>query len=194
MLLSSAYNAMRLCVCTQSCPALCEPVDCSLLGSSVLRVFQARILEWVAMTSSRGIFLTQRSNPSLLWLLPCRQILYRWAAREAPRCLLALWLKFTLRPDKFLLFSHLRKMSFPCQKKKKKRKKKFSFTNWLNPDLKTSLIAQVALRHMNHDVDTKFEIMKVKIKTRVYIKNSRTVLAEKNFLMLWKPKQLVNTN
>ena len=37
---------------------------------------------------------------------------------------------------------------------------------------------------MNHDVDTKFEIMKVKIKTRVYIKNSRTVLAEKNFLML----------
>ena len=79
-------------------------------------------------------------------------------------------------------------------KKKKKRKKKFSFTNWLNPDLKTSLIAQVALRHMNHDVDTKFEIMKVKIKTRVYIKNSRTVLAEKNFLMLWKPKQLVNTN
>ena len=32
----------------------------------------------------RGIFLTQESNPHLLWLLPCRQIVYRWATREAP--------------------------------------------------------------------------------------------------------------
>ena len=36
---------------------------------------------------------------------------------------------------------------------------------------------------MLYDADTKFEIMKVKIKTGVYIKNSRTVLAEKNFLI-----------
>ena len=38
---------------TQSCPTLCDPVDCSLPGSSVLRILQARILEWVAMPSSR---------------------------------------------------------------------------------------------------------------------------------------------
>ena len=33
---------------------LCDPVDCSLLGSSVHGILQARILEWVAMPSSRG--------------------------------------------------------------------------------------------------------------------------------------------
>ena len=34
----------------QLCPTLCDPVDCSLLGSSVHGVLQARILEWVAMS------------------------------------------------------------------------------------------------------------------------------------------------
>ena len=38
-------------------------------GSSVHEVLQARILEWVAMLSSRGIFLIQRFNPLLLYLL-----------------------------------------------------------------------------------------------------------------------------
>ena len=46
---------------------LCPP------GSSVLGVLQARILEWVAMSSSRGIFPTQGSSPGLLH---CRQIPY----------------------------------------------------------------------------------------------------------------------
>ena len=38
----------------QSCPTLCDPVDCSLPGSSVHGIFQARILEWVAISFSRG--------------------------------------------------------------------------------------------------------------------------------------------
>jgi len=38
----------------QSCPALCNTMDCSPAGSSVHGIFQARILEWVAMPSSRG--------------------------------------------------------------------------------------------------------------------------------------------
>ena len=33
----------------QSCPTLCDPMDCSLQGSSVHGVFQARVLEWVAI-------------------------------------------------------------------------------------------------------------------------------------------------
>ena len=37
----------------QSCPTLCDPADCSLLGSSVHGVLQARILEWVAISFSR---------------------------------------------------------------------------------------------------------------------------------------------
>ena len=38
----------------QSCPILCDPMDCSPPGSSVHGILQARILEWVAMSSSRG--------------------------------------------------------------------------------------------------------------------------------------------
>ena len=38
----------------QSCPNLCDPVDCSSPGSSVQGIFQARILEWVAISFSRG--------------------------------------------------------------------------------------------------------------------------------------------
>ena len=38
----------------QSYPTLCDPVDCSLPGSSVHGILQARRLEWVAMHSSRG--------------------------------------------------------------------------------------------------------------------------------------------
>jgi len=39
---------------TQLCPTLCNPVDCSLPGFSVHGIFQARILEWVAISFSRG--------------------------------------------------------------------------------------------------------------------------------------------
>ena len=38
----------------QSCPTLCDPMDCSLSGSSVYGILQARILEWVAISFSRG--------------------------------------------------------------------------------------------------------------------------------------------
>ena len=53
-------------------------------GSSVRGIPQARILEWVAMPSSRGIFLTQGSNPGLPhW----RQILYSLSHGGSPRIL-----------------------------------------------------------------------------------------------------------
>ena len=38
----------------QSCLTLCDPMNWGLSGSSVLEVFQARILEWVAISFSRG--------------------------------------------------------------------------------------------------------------------------------------------
>ena len=40
----------------QSCPTLFDAMDYNPLGSSVHRILQARILEWVAMPSSRGSF------------------------------------------------------------------------------------------------------------------------------------------
>ena len=57
----------------QAFPTLCDRVDSSPPGSSVHRIFQAGMLEWAAIPFSRGIFLTQGSNPG--WL-HCRQILY----------------------------------------------------------------------------------------------------------------------
>ena len=38
----------------QSCLTLCDPMDCSLPGFSVHGIFQARVLEWVAISFSRG--------------------------------------------------------------------------------------------------------------------------------------------
>ena len=38
----------------QSCPTLCNPMDCSPPGSSVHGILQARILEWIAIPFSRG--------------------------------------------------------------------------------------------------------------------------------------------
>ena len=35
----------------QSCPIICDPMDCSLPGSSVHGIFQARVLEWGAILS-----------------------------------------------------------------------------------------------------------------------------------------------
>ena len=52
--LSSVYKSTCMWLFTQLCPILCDAMDCSLPGSSVHRILQARILEWVAMPSSRG--------------------------------------------------------------------------------------------------------------------------------------------
>ena len=49
-------------------------LDCSLPGSSVHGILQARILEWIVIPFSRGIFPTQESNPGLQH---CSQILYQ---------------------------------------------------------------------------------------------------------------------
>ena len=62
------------CLVAKSCPTLSWPHDCSSPGCSFRGISQARILEWVAISFSRGwIFLTQGLN---LHLLLGRQILY----------------------------------------------------------------------------------------------------------------------
>ena len=102
---------------TWSCPTLCDPMDCSLPGSSVLGIFQTRILEWVAMSFSSGssgprdrtwvshtagrlltIWATSVSSCSLLQrtfpnqglnsgLLHCRRILYQLSHQGSLRIL-----------------------------------------------------------------------------------------------------------
>ena len=87
----------------QSYPTLTDPMDCSLPGSSIHRIFQARVLEWGAtafpsglyspwnspgqntgvgsLSLLQGIFPTQGSNPGLLH---CRRILYQLSCEGSP--------------------------------------------------------------------------------------------------------------
>ena len=67
----------------QSCLTLCDPVDCSLPRSSVQRILQARILEWVAMASSRGsswpgIKSTSLMSPALAGRFIYNELRYFW--------------------------------------------------------------------------------------------------------------------
>ena len=66
----------------QYCPTLCDPMDCSLLGSSVHGIFQVRILEWVAISCSR------RSSWPRDWTrVSCiiGRCFTNWATREVSR-------------------------------------------------------------------------------------------------------------
>ena len=53
-LCSYVYVMYSVVLIAQLCPTLCDPKDCSLPGSSVHGILQARILEWVAIHFSRG--------------------------------------------------------------------------------------------------------------------------------------------
>ena len=76
--------ALKLYSSTQSCPTLCDPMDGSLLGSSVHGTFQARILGRVTTSSSRRSFqLMDRTCVSCVSYTG-RQILYHYATCEAP--------------------------------------------------------------------------------------------------------------
>ena len=48
------HRMYNYCLVIKLCPAFWDPVDCSLPGSSVHGISQARILEWVAISFSRG--------------------------------------------------------------------------------------------------------------------------------------------
>ena len=73
-------NPLIQCVHAKSlqlCLILCDPIDCSPPGSSVHGIFQARILEWVAIAFSGGTFSTKVLNLHLLCLL-------HWQAGSLP--------------------------------------------------------------------------------------------------------------
>ena len=75
---------------TKSCLTLCNSIVCSPPDSSFQKTFQAIILEWVAISSSRGSFRPRdRTQDSCIG----RQTLYHWATREAPQKPFSEWLK-----------------------------------------------------------------------------------------------------
>ena len=67
----------------QSCPTRCDPVDCSP-GSSVHVILQARILEWLATSSSRGSSWLRNWTCIPCGLLHCRQVLYSLSHQGNP--------------------------------------------------------------------------------------------------------------
>ena len=70
----------NLGACMLSCVQLCDPMDCSQPGSSDHGISQAKVLEWVGSSYSRGLlFPTQGSTPHLLGLL-------LWQADSWPLC------------------------------------------------------------------------------------------------------------
>ena len=64
---------------TQLCLTLCDPLDCSLPGSSIHGIFQARILEWVAVSFSRGTS-QPRDRTRVFHIVGIRFTI--WATRE----------------------------------------------------------------------------------------------------------------
>jgi len=50
----NVFCKLRESLVAQSCPTVCNPMDCSLPGSSILGIFQAKVLESVAISFSRG--------------------------------------------------------------------------------------------------------------------------------------------
>ena len=81
------HSHTYICVCVCVCVALsrvqlfCDPMNCSLPGSSVHGIFQARILEWVAISFSRRF---SRARDQTQGSCIGKQILYHWATWEAP--------------------------------------------------------------------------------------------------------------
>ena len=64
----------------QSCPTLCDPKDCSLPGSSVHAILQAKILEWIVIPFSRGSS-WPRDQTQVSWI--AGRFFAIWATREA---------------------------------------------------------------------------------------------------------------
>ena len=81
----TGLSSINICsVCAQLCPTLCNPMDCSLPGSSVCGILQARILEWVAVFYSRGSSQLRDCTHSFCVSCTGRWILCRSTTWEVP--------------------------------------------------------------------------------------------------------------
>ena len=74
---------LPVCTCARFCPTLCSSMDRSLPGSSVNGIFQARILEWVAIRSSRGSSWPRDQTHTSCVSCNGRQLLYHCTTWEA---------------------------------------------------------------------------------------------------------------
>ena len=97
----------------QSCPTLNDPMDCSLPGSSIHGIFQARVLEWVAIAFSDICCWWPTNRVLIITTIIVTQYLfidYFICAQEAPRTLYATFLIYTNNPLRLILYSLFRKL------------------------------------------------------------------------------------
>ena len=62
-----SFHMLATAKSLQSCPTLCDPMDCSLPGSSVHGIFQARVLEWVAIALMFKILQARLCEPKYMY-------------------------------------------------------------------------------------------------------------------------------
>ena len=98
------FSPACVCVCAQSCPTLCNPIELASPGSSVHGISRARTLEWVAISFSRRS--SQPRDRTLIFCVSCigRWILYHYhhlgSLRHSINCL---YLVLLICPFSFFL-------------------------------------------------------------------------------------------
>ena len=133
----------KLCyLVAKLCLTLCNPMDCSLPGSSDLGILQAKLLEWVAIPFSKGC--SQPRNQTWIFCVFCtgKRILYHWSTRTLYlfcvwyNILFKLIIVFHLMSLRNVFFNFcLKKTSFDSEvitEKKKRKKQKKTFAGLLN--------------------------------------------------------------
>ena len=78
--ISSYVNWECVCVCVHVCLTLCDPMDCSLPGSSIQGILQTRILEWAAILIYKA---SSRSRDQTWVSCTTGRVFTVWATREA---------------------------------------------------------------------------------------------------------------
>ena len=91
------YLHMKWGEVTQSLPTLCDPMDCSLPGFSIHRFSQARIMEWVAISFSRGSSWPRDWTPVSCII---GRLLTLWATREV-----LIYIKLTNKNFIYLIYT-----------------------------------------------------------------------------------------
>ena len=104
-----AWSCCSCCCCLVVKLYLCNPVDCSQPGFSFHGIFQARILEWAAVSFSR-----ETSPPRDQTCVSCigMWVLYHWATREACMTLSSTYF-YISHPCPSMSISHPCHLSFP---------------------------------------------------------------------------------
>ena len=124
------------CLVSKLCPTLCDPMGCSPSSSSVHGIFQARILEWVAISFSRGSSRPRdQTRVSRIGGRPFNL----WATREAfSQFLPKTWNYLPPRPEIHCLYS-----SPHCKNKKAWKK--------INPNWTSFILFAVLIKYLQFD-------------------------------------------